>query len=304
MCSIRSFGYTIVSEELGGLTALDPESDIPSTRADIEEGMIKSFLPNSSNQLTPHGLSCLQNEIAEGEVSVLYKNSQFIPMLKFMGRLYLLATNKSLIPQSDFVWGLLVDGNTVYASLDFEAIQSGQKNSRSTSAGSNSKLNSKLKFSDVQLVDQLRTNKTLEKLAEEFKVSRSTIERRIYKLGGRDKALNSVSASAGLPLTSVTQVSTAEKRTPRKLLKFRAHSITGQVVIVEFKHCEASLDHLLKRIASELKVDPGSFELKYIDDDYEVDLRTEEAMACCKRSMANTNLAVLIIVFLDDKKTK
>ncbi|KAL8064317.1 hypothetical protein ABFX02_01G081900 [Erythranthe guttata] len=109
-------GFTKESEETGTSSY---ENQEPVYEGDRRE-LIKNFINGS--QLTVYGLSCLQDEVTEREICVLFRNNHFNTMFKYEGELYILATDQGFIDLPDLVWEKLneVNGDTVYMTCDFK----------------------------------------------------------------------------------------------------------------------------------------------------------------------------------------
>lgn len=83
--------------------------------------LFQKIVENKSS-LTPYGLSCLQRDVREGELCVLFHNEHFSTMFKYKGQLYLLATDEAFLDMPNHVWEKLekVKGGNVYVSSDFK----------------------------------------------------------------------------------------------------------------------------------------------------------------------------------------
>ncbi|GAM20312.1 hypothetical protein SAMD00019534_034870 [Acytostelium subglobosum LB1] len=81
---------------------------------------IAQFLKDTSSQLSYHGLCELHTHLAEGQLSILFRNNHFCTLYKFNNELYQLITDEGYINEP-VVWERLsqINGDTDYLQHDF-----------------------------------------------------------------------------------------------------------------------------------------------------------------------------------------
>jgi len=85
--------------------------------------VVTTFLTSTSNQLTMHGLSVLNQYVRENSIYVFFRNNHFATLTKESGVLYLLVTDLGYAGVNEVVWEKLDDvtGDTEYTDDLFEA---------------------------------------------------------------------------------------------------------------------------------------------------------------------------------------
>jgi hypothetical protein len=87
----------------------------------VEEAILaQEFLESNPSQLTVFGLASLYDGIADGELSVFFRNNHFNVLLRSGSGLYLLVTDQGYLFEADIVWEHLsnVDGDTELLGWD------------------------------------------------------------------------------------------------------------------------------------------------------------------------------------------
>lgn len=104
--------------EIADLYKRTTELSLLVARSEIAD----AFLASSSHQLTHHGLERLHAHVAEGALSVFFRNNHFGTLTKREGNLYLLVSDLGYANTPEIVWERLdgIDGDTEYADEFFK----------------------------------------------------------------------------------------------------------------------------------------------------------------------------------------
>lgn len=101
-----------------------------SSSYDDNAAILQHFLETTASQLTEHGLWELCEELADGEIAVLFRNNHFHTLYKNRNDLYVLATDMGFLTEPFIVWETLncVDGNSTFVDAEFQDSSVAKKN--------------------------------------------------------------------------------------------------------------------------------------------------------------------------------
>jgi len=112
------------------LSELDEKSnlsDIDIAIIEQRKDLARSFLQETSSQITAHGLFRLHEVINESEICVLFRNNHFATITKHKGKIYLLVTDRGLVNDTrSCYWQSLstLDGDSVFLDSSFRSLRS------------------------------------------------------------------------------------------------------------------------------------------------------------------------------------
>uniref|UniRef100_A0A0D9XK98 MINDY deubiquitinase domain-containing protein n=1 Tax=Leersia perrieri TaxID=77586 RepID=A0A0D9XK98_9ORYZ len=104
---IRGRGHDEITEDLAKYDSMkEANQDIMAANLDQEYELIRKFLKDTCSQLTHHGLTTLQETIADGQLSIFFRNNHFSVVYKHNGRLYHLLTDEGFLT-SNKIWQII-----------------------------------------------------------------------------------------------------------------------------------------------------------------------------------------------------
>ena len=85
--------------------------------------LVGHFFESTGHQLTPYGLTQVQEHVQEDELCVFFRNNHFNTLTKHEGHLYLLVTDLGYANSPAIIWERLdvIDGDTDYVNSQFKA---------------------------------------------------------------------------------------------------------------------------------------------------------------------------------------
>jgi len=113
------------------LSEHDEKSDMSDTDIAILEqrkDLARSFLQETSSQMTAHGLFRLHEVIREEELCVFFRNNHFATITKHNGKIYILVTDRGLVNDTkSCYWQSLstLDGDSEFLDSSFRKLRSG-----------------------------------------------------------------------------------------------------------------------------------------------------------------------------------
>jgi len=125
---IREMSYNELTSFI--LSEVDENGNLSDTDIAIFEQrkcLARSFLLETSSQLTAHGLFRLHEVVNEAEVCVLFRNNHFATITKHNGKIYLLVTDRGLVNDCRrCYWQSLstLDGDSVFVDSSFKNLKS------------------------------------------------------------------------------------------------------------------------------------------------------------------------------------
>ncbi len=106
---------------------IDEPKHQPSTASGVDKhtARIWDFFASFPTHLTYHGIAEINTQLAEGETSILFRNSHFYVLRKRKGDLYTLVTDVGFQREPDIAWEILRDINgdsDFYSALFFPSV--------------------------------------------------------------------------------------------------------------------------------------------------------------------------------------
>ena len=117
--AIGNLSYNQLVEMIVTSKEADGKSEISS------DGILaQSFLEETANQLTCHGICELNSKLKDGELCVFFRNNHFSTLFKHQGELFLLLTDQGFLTQENMVWQTLssIDGDGAFVDCNFKRL--------------------------------------------------------------------------------------------------------------------------------------------------------------------------------------
>ena len=122
--AIGNLSYNQLVEKIVTSKEADGQSEV------LSEGVLaQSFLEETANQLTCHGICELNSKLNDGELCVFFRNNHFSTLFKRQGELFLLLTDQGFLTQENMVWQTLssIDGDGAFVDCNFKRLPMGNE---------------------------------------------------------------------------------------------------------------------------------------------------------------------------------
>ncbi|XP_028394238.1 ubiquitin carboxyl-terminal hydrolase MINDY-1-like [Dendronephthya gigantea] len=117
--AIKNLSYNQLVEKIVASKESNEDSELSS------EGLLaETFLQDTANQLTYHGVCELNAKLNRDELCVFFRNNHFSTLYKHKGELFLLLTDQGFLTEDKIVWQTLsnVDGSGVFVDCNFKSL--------------------------------------------------------------------------------------------------------------------------------------------------------------------------------------
>ncbi|XP_046859139.1 ubiquitin carboxyl-terminal hydrolase MINDY-1-like [Xenia sp. Carnegie-2017] len=115
--AIGNLSYNQLVEKIVASKETDDNSQLS-----LEGYLAESFLDQTANQLTCHGVCELNAKMKDDELCVFFRNNHFNTLYKYKGELFVLLTDHGFLTEEKIVWQILcnVDGDGIFVDDNFK----------------------------------------------------------------------------------------------------------------------------------------------------------------------------------------